>query len=144
MALLLAKQATSSKVASLLKKKGKFAVSKKGNTITLHKTSNGRPCTIILEKQANGKYHLLPATYEFKSAVSRYDYDQVENRYCRNADLIFSVFEELRKKELLHLVANKNSWVTLNPANVFYKSPKSKHSGKKEKAAELLRKAING
>ena len=144
MALLSAKQATTAKVVSLLKKKGKFAVSKKKDTITLHKTSNGRPCTIILEKQSNGKYHLLPATYEFKSAVARYDYEQVENRFCRNADLIFSVFEELRRKELIHLVSNTNSWVTLNPANVFYKSPKSKHSGKKEKAAELLRKSING
>ena len=111
--------ATISKVMNTLKKSRKsLFVDRKGtDEIHITKEVNGNPVTVILKMMPSGKYQLLPASYTFKSKVSNLDYSQKENRFCRNEVLIRTIYDELKKKELLHLVENKDTYVVVNKNN---------------------------
>lgn len=97
--------------------KTRFVVKKMGPDYSLHKSYNGRPVTFILKNMKDGKFELYPATYVFVNSISHYDYVRVENRFCRNKQVIFKVLKELKKINFLNRISNISHYLKPNEGN---------------------------
>jgi len=86
----------------------KFTVAKQGPDIRLIKMLSGRPVTVLLRKNDNGKFWLENPEREDICKNSFFDYCQTAHRVTRRKDLISQLVRQLQETSLWQFVENKN------------------------------------
>lgn len=121
-------------VIAHLQRDGRWLIDGSPTTITMTKMIGTQVCSVILEKGDSG-YFIKPVTYKFKSVVSHFDYNNLqEERWARNKNAFKALVKALKKAEVWGSIANKD-FIQINDNN-----KKSKKGKLKNELSDLIRK----